>query len=90
MFDLTLETFLEVVYLLIGIAVIWNVIKRSSKFAAKLQISYIEQSKKGIINRPEQFEGKFFFIMLRIGIIFSSFVLMGMGYSILFGPIILN
>ena len=82
-----LEILEQIIYVFFAIGVFIFVIRNSSAWASRQQKEFIEQEKHSIINRPKQFEGKFFFYISKFGIIFASFIILGMVYSILFGAI---
>ncbi len=82
--------FLKFLYFMSAYVVLINVFSRSRKWATRIQSYYIQNAKKSLFNQPEQFEGKFFLTIVRLGVVFASFVLLLMGYSILFGPVVLN
>lgn len=81
---------LQLGYAVFAIFAFVFVIRHSSKWAALQQKQMIEQSKDAWFTRPGQFKGRYMFYVMKIGIVFSAFILLGMGYSILFGPIVLN
>ena len=77
----------QILYLLVAIIVFVFAIRHSGKWALKHQKYMIETARKGVMNRPEQFEGRFMFFVIKIGAIFSVLVILLMVYSILFGPV---
>lgn len=76
----------QIIYLLVAIAIFVFVIRHSNKWASTHQKYMIEEAKKGVMNRPEQFEGRFMFYVIKTGAIFAALVILLMIYSILFGP----
>ena len=82
--------FLKLIYLLLGCIGFVSVFSRSKKWSSLLQNYYISSSKKSLFSRREQFEGRFFRLILRTCLVFVALVILAMGFSILFGPIILN